>query len=83
MKQKLLLAGKLALAARLVTTAKAKEISARIEALEAALDAYDNEIVSGIKEEPHVSECEHPYHAVSRDKMTELAKCSKCGKEWY
>ena len=34
--------------------------------------------------QPPVSgECEHPYHAVSRDKMTELAKCSKCEKEWY
>ena len=40
------LAGKLALAARLVTTANAKDISKRIEDMEAALDAYDNEIMS-------------------------------------
>jgi hypothetical protein len=42
----LLAAGKLALAARLVTTANAKNISQRIENMEAALDAYDNEILS-------------------------------------
>lgn len=42
----LLAAGKLALAARLVTTANAKNLSARIIDLEAALDAYDNEIVA-------------------------------------
>jgi hypothetical protein len=42
----LLAAGKLALAARLVTTANAKNISLRIENMEAALDAYDNEILS-------------------------------------
>ena len=40
------LAGKLALTARLVTTANAKNISKRIEDMEAALDAYDNEIIS-------------------------------------
>jgi hypothetical protein len=42
----LLAAGKLALAARLVTTANAKNLSQRIEQMEAALDAYDNEILS-------------------------------------
>lgn len=42
----LLAAGKLALAARLVTTANAKDLSQRIEKMEAALDAYDNEILS-------------------------------------
>jgi hypothetical protein len=42
----LLLAGKLAMAARLVTTANAKNLSQRIEQMEAALDAYDNEILS-------------------------------------
>ncbi len=42
----LLAAGKLALAARLVTTASAKNLSQRIEQMEAALDAYDNEILS-------------------------------------
>jgi hypothetical protein len=42
----LLAAGKLALAARLVTTANAKNLSQRIEQIEAALDAYDNEILS-------------------------------------
>ena len=42
----LLAAGKLALAARLVTTANAKNLSQRIEQMEAALDAYDNEIFS-------------------------------------
>ena len=42
----LLLAGKLALAARLVTTANAKNISQRIERMEEALNAYDNEIVA-------------------------------------
>jgi len=42
----LLSAGKLALAARLVTTSNAKNISNRIEDMEAALDAYDNEIMS-------------------------------------
>ena len=41
----LLAAGKLALAARLVTTANAKNLSQRIEQMEAALDAYDNEIL--------------------------------------
>lgn len=40
------LAGKLALAARLVTTANAKNLSKRIEEMEVALDAYDNEILS-------------------------------------
>lgn len=42
----LLAAGKLALAARLVTTANAKNLSQRIEQMEAALDAYDIEILS-------------------------------------
>ena len=42
----LLAAGKLALAARLVTTANAKNLSQRIEQMEAALDVYDNEILS-------------------------------------
>jgi hypothetical protein len=42
----LLAAGKLALVARLVTTANAKNLSQRIEQMEAALDAYDNQILS-------------------------------------
>lgn len=42
----LLAAGKLALAARLVTTSNAKNLSKRIEQMEAALDVYDNEILS-------------------------------------
>jgi hypothetical protein len=42
----LLAAGKLALAARLVTTANAKNLSQRIEQMESALDVYDNEILS-------------------------------------
>jgi len=42
----LLAARKLALAARLVTTANAKNLSQRIEQMEAALDAYDNKILS-------------------------------------
>lgn len=42
----LLEAGKLALAARLVTMANPKNLSQRIEQMEAALDAYDNEILS-------------------------------------
>lgn len=42
----LLAAGKLATAARLVTTANVKNLSQRIEQMEAALDAYDNEILS-------------------------------------
>lgn len=42
----LLAAGKLALAARLVTTANAKNLSQRIEQLEDSLDAYDKEILS-------------------------------------
>lgn len=34
--------------------------------------------------QPLVSnDCDHPYHAVTICKMTELSKCSKCGKEWY
>ena len=45
----LLLAGKLAIAARLVTTANVINLSARIEKLEVALDAYDNQILSLIK----------------------------------
>ena len=44
-KPALLLAGKLAIAARLVTTANAFNISSRIMALEKALDEYDNEIM--------------------------------------
>lgn len=40
------LAGKLAITARLVTAASAKNISKSIEDMEAALDAYDNEIMS-------------------------------------
>lgn len=42
----LLAAGKLALAARLVTTSNAKNLSQKIEQMEAALDVYDNEILS-------------------------------------
>lgn len=42
----LLAAGKLALSARLVTTATSKNISQRIEKMESDLDAYDNEIVA-------------------------------------
>lgn len=41
----LLLAGKLAMAARLVTTANAKNLSKRIEEMEIALDDYDNIII--------------------------------------
>jgi hypothetical protein len=41
----LLLAGKLAIAARLVTTSDAKNLSQRIRQMEAALDAYDNLIL--------------------------------------
>lgn len=40
------LAGELALAARLVTLANAKNISKRIDDLENALNAYDNYIIS-------------------------------------
>lgn len=43
------LSGKLALAARLVTTANAKNLSKRIEDMETALDAYDNEMTFLIK----------------------------------
>lgn len=39
-------AGKLAISARLVTTANVKNISQRIENMESDLDAYDNEIVA-------------------------------------
>ena len=46
LKPSLLAAGKLALAARMVTTATAKNLSQRIEQMEAALDIYDNEIIS-------------------------------------
>ncbi len=42
----LLAAGKLALSARLVTTATGKNISQRIEKMESDLDIYDNEIVA-------------------------------------
>lgn len=42
----LLFAGKLAIAARLVTTSNAKQLSQRIELMEAALNEYDNEIIS-------------------------------------
>ena len=42
----LLAAGKLALSARLVTTANSKNISQRIEQMESDLDAYDAEIVA-------------------------------------
>lgn len=42
----LLLAGRLALAARAVTSARVKDLSSRIEELEIALNAYDNEILS-------------------------------------
>ncbi len=42
----LLLAGKLALSARLVTTADTKNISDRIRQMEFDLDAYDNEMIS-------------------------------------
>ena len=41
----LLAAGKLALAARLVTTANVKTLSKSIKQMENALDAYDNEIL--------------------------------------
>ena len=53
----LLAAGKLALAARLVTTANAKNLSQRIEQMEAALDAYDNEILS-LSNEACVIKCD-------------------------
>ena len=46
------LAGKLAITARLVTTANSKNISKRIEDMEAALDAYDNEIISLSQTDP-------------------------------
>jgi aerobic-type carbon monoxide dehydrogenase small subunit (CoxS/CutS family) len=42
----LMLAGQLATAARLVTLANTKNLSDRIEKMEEALDAYDNEIMS-------------------------------------
>ena len=53
----LLAAGKLALAARLVTTANAKNLSQRIEQMEAALDAYDNEILS-LRNDAYVINCD-------------------------
>lgn len=42
---KVLLAGELALSARMVTTSNAKNLSKRIEEMEADLNAYDNEIM--------------------------------------
>lgn len=27
--------------------------------------------------------CYHPYHAVKKDKITELCSCSDCGDTWY
>jgi 23S rRNA C2498 (ribose-2'-O)-methylase RlmM len=45
-KKALLLAGKLATAARLVTTANTKNLSQRITQMEEALDEYDNQILS-------------------------------------
>jgi len=42
----LLLAGRLALSARLVTTANAKNLSKRIEDMEDNLNSYDNYILS-------------------------------------
>ena len=42
----MLAAGKLALAAKLVTTANAMNLSARIVDLEAALDVYDSNIIA-------------------------------------
>lgn len=41
----LLLAGKLATAARMVTKANARSLSLLVEQMESALDAYDNEII--------------------------------------
>ena len=46
LKASLLAAGKLAMAARMVTKATAKNLSQRIEQMEAALDIYDNEIMN-------------------------------------
>ena len=46
LKPSLLAAGKLAIAARRVITANTKNLSQRIEQMEAALDIYDNEIIS-------------------------------------
>jgi hypothetical protein len=46
LKPSLLAAGNLALAARMVTTATAKNLSQRIEKMEVALDIYDNEIMN-------------------------------------
>lgn len=46
LKSALMLAGKLAVAARLVITADAKNLSTRIAVLENALDTYDEKIIS-------------------------------------
>ena len=46
MEQTLLLAGKLAVAARYVITANTKNISQRIEQMQEALNNYDGEIIS-------------------------------------
>ena len=48
-------AGKVALAARLVTTANAKNLSCRIAELEIALDKYDNEIIQFEENNNHVN----------------------------
>ena len=45
-RKSLLAAGKLALSARLVTSATAKNISQRIDKMEEDLNVYDNEILS-------------------------------------
>jgi len=45
-KKVLLLAGKLAIAARLVINSNVYNLSKRIEELETILDEYDNEVIS-------------------------------------
>ena len=49
LKPALLLAGKLALAARAVTTSSVYDLSIRIKNMEDALNAYDNEVFALIK----------------------------------
>ena len=49
----------------------------------ATIDETILELVKNLPIANVSGECEHPYYSVSRDKITELAKCSKCGKEWY
>lgn len=80
-KESLIAAGKLAIAAKMVTTANVHNLSQRIEQLEAALNDYDN-IIKGILPFSELIKSEIKCQCKPDDTTgeTSVMCCNNCGK---